>query len=228
MSHEHHGETDYPARSRRSRSGQRGGRRAGRGAADGRPGDEAPRDPEELARAICLRLLSDRPRTRAQLATALARRGLPEETVVAVLDRFSEVGLIDDAAFARAWVSSRHRGRGLARGALARELKSRGVAGETVGEALTEVDSETERQTARELVRRRLRTMRGVPAEAAFRRLANLLARKGYPPGVTFQTVRDILAEAEENAEFADAIDVDALAASVEDDPASGNGPDHR
>src|SRR5690606_41881804 len=81
------------------------------------------RDPGEVAREICLRLLAVRPRTRAALATALYRRGIPEDTVTEVLDRYGEVGLIDDAAFARAWVTSRHHGKGLARRALAGELR---------------------------------------------------------------------------------------------------------
>ncbi|MBA3250380.1 MAG: regulatory protein RecX, partial [Geodermatophilaceae bacterium] len=79
---------------------------------------DAPGDPESTARIICLRLLTLAPRTRAQLAQALERRGVPPAASEAVLDRFDEVGLIDDAAFSRAWVASRHAGRGLAGRAL--------------------------------------------------------------------------------------------------------------
>ena len=77
-----------------------------------------------------------RPRTRAELAKALARKEISDEVIAEVLDRYDEVGIIDDAAFARAWVSSRHQGRGLARRALANELRQRGVAAEVAGEAL--------------------------------------------------------------------------------------------
>src|SRR6202045_3914428 len=84
-------------------------------------------DPEAQARQICLRLLTIAPRTRAQLAQALHRRGVPAEAAETVLSRFADVGLIDDAAFARAWVESRHHSRGLARRALTAELRQRGI-----------------------------------------------------------------------------------------------------
>ncbi|MFG3696576.1 regulatory protein RecX [Micromonospora sp. NPDC047620] len=172
----------------------------------------APRDESEVAREICLRQLAVRPRTRAELAGALAKRGISEEVSATVLDRYDEVGIIDDAAFARAWVSSRHAGRGLARRALANELRQRGVDGEVASEALGELDEETEAETARALVERKLRSARGEP-DAVFRRLVAMLARKGYPPGVAIRAVKDALAaQSAEAAEFAEQIDADALA----------------
>ncbi|MEG3633776.1 regulatory protein RecX [Micromonospora palythoicola] len=193
-----------------SRGGAGSARRAGGSARDGAAA--APRDEAEVAREICLRQLAVRPRTRAELATALARRGISEETADQVLDRYDEVGIIDDAAFARAWVSSRHAGRGLARRALANELRQRGVDGDTASEALDELDETTEAETARALVERKLRTARGEP-DAVFRRLVGMLARKGYPAGVAIRAVKDaIAAQSAEAAEFAEQIDADALA----------------
>ncbi|WP_341719663.1 regulatory protein RecX [Micromonospora sp. FIMYZ51] len=211
----------------RPRRGRRApGNETDPGAADaGWPGtgppDEAagaaPRDEAEVAREICLRQLSVRPRTRAELAAALARRGISEETSTEVLDRYDEVGIIDDAAFARAWVTSRHAGRGLARRALANELRQRGVDGDTASEALGELDETTEAQTAQALVRRKLRTARGEP-DAVFRRLVGMLARKGYPPGVAIRAVKEALAaQSAEAAEFAEQIDADALADAEEE-----------
>lgn len=174
--------------------------------------DERPRDESEVAREICLRQLAVRPRTRAELAGALARRGISAEVAAEVLDRYDEVGMIDDAAFARAWVSSRHAGRGLARRALATELRQRGVDTETAREALGELDEETEAATARTLAERKLRSAAGSP-EAVFRRVVGMLARKGYPPGVALRAAKDALAaQSAEAAEFAEQIDADALA----------------
>jgi regulatory protein len=165
-----------------------------------------------VAREICLRQLAVRPRTRAELAAALAKRGISDEVSAEVLDRYDEVGIIDDAAFARAWVSSRHAGRGLARRALANELRQRGVDGDVAREALGELDETTEAETARALVERKLRVTRGEP-DAVFRRLVGMLARKGYPPGVAIRAVKDALAaQSAEAAEFAEQIDADALA----------------
>ncbi|WP_327044664.1 recombination regulator RecX [Microbispora sp. NBC_01189] len=152
-----------------------------------------PADPEAVARAICLRLLTMAPKTRAQLADALRKRDVPEEAANAVLERFSEVGLIDDEAFAAAWVTSRHAGRGLARRALAQELRRRGVAEETVEGALERLDPDEETETARRLVERKLAGTRGVEPQARMRRLVGMLARKGYAPGLAFRIVREAI-----------------------------------
>ncbi|GAA0550944.1 hypothetical protein GCM10010172_36430 [Paractinoplanes ferrugineus] len=165
----------------------------------------------ERAREICLRQLAVRPRTRAELAKVLARKEISDEVIAEVLDRYDEVGIIDDAAFARAWVSTRHQGRGLARRALANELRQRGVPAEVAGEALDALDDEDEAATARALVDRKLRTATGAP-DAVFRRLVGMLARKGYPAGVAIRAVKDALADRDaEAAEFADGIDADAM-----------------
>ncbi|MQA25934.1 MAG: RecX family transcriptional regulator [Micromonosporaceae bacterium] len=156
---------------------------------------------------MCLRLLALRPRTRAELATALRRRAVPDEVAESVLERYSEVGMIDDAAFAEAWVTSRHHGRGLARRALGHELRRKGVDSPTVSRALDQLDPDTERETAEALVRRRLRTLSGAPPDAAFRKLVGMLARKGYSAGLSVRVVRDAVAEAAEAAE----LELDAL-----------------
>jgi regulatory protein len=133
------------------------------------------------------------PRTRAQLATTLARRGFPEETVERVLDRFSDVGLIDDVAFAQAWVDSRHAGRGLARRALAYELRARGIEEETAATAVARLTPAQEENTARDLVRRRLRATVGEDTQARIRRVAGALARKGYPAVLAFRLIKEEL-----------------------------------
>lgn len=156
--------------------------------------DRLAADPETVARNICLRLLTGQPRTRAELATALATRGVPAEAAEAVLTRFGEAGLIDDAAFARAWVETRQRGRGLGRSALAGELRRKGIDRDVVHDALELVNSDDELAAARQLVTRKLAGTRGVPAAARARRLVGLLARRGYPAGVAYRVVREALA----------------------------------
>ncbi|MEV5380633.1 recombination regulator RecX [Streptomyces nondiastaticus] len=180
--------------------------RTGGGApSSSRAGDTgAPPRPEEQARAICLRLLTGSPRTRKQLADALAKRGIPDEVAEEVLSRFEDVGLIDDAAFAGAWVESRHHGRGLARRALARELRTKGVDSAVIDEAVGQLDSEQEERTARELVERKLRSTRGLDREKRLRRLAGMLARKGYSEGLALRVVRRALEEEGEDPEVLD------------------------
>jgi regulatory protein len=150
-------------------------------------------DPEAVARQICLRLLTTAPRTQAQLATALRRKGVPEDAAAAVLARFAEVKLIDDAMFARAWVDSRHYGRGLASRALGAELRQRGVPRDDIQAALSELSPDVELETARGLIARRLPGTAGMPAPARIRRLAGVLARKGYSSGLAYRVVRDAL-----------------------------------
>ncbi len=149
-----------------------------------------PEDPEQVARQILLRRLSDQPRSRAELAASLARRQVPAQVAERLLDRFEEVGLVDDGAFAQAWVDSRHRGRGLARRALAYELRHKGVADDVTHEALGSVDDDSERETARGLVDRKFAPLRRLDRARAERRLVAMLARKGYGQGLAISVVR--------------------------------------
>ena len=157
-------------------------------------------DPEARARQICLRLLTAAPRTRAQLAQAMHRGGVPDEAAEAILARFTDAGLIDDAAFARAWVESRHYSRGLSRRTLSAELRRQGVHSEEIREAVDTLDPDQEVATARRLVERKMAGTRGQPPEVRVRRAAAALARKGYPAGLVFRLIKEVL-EQEGSAE---------------------------
>ncbi|MFD0278819.1 regulatory protein RecX [Kitasatospora sp. NPDC127111] len=152
-------------------------------------------DPETRARDICLRLLTGAAKSRKQLADALRKREIPDEVAGQVLARLEEVGLIDDAAFAQAWVESRHAVRGLSRRALAQELRTKGVTGEPAERALAQLDQDDETEAARALVERKLRTTRGLERQARMRRLVGVLARRGYSEGLAFRVVREALDE---------------------------------
>ncbi len=153
------------------------------------------RDPREAAREICLQQLAFSPRTRAELAAKLSNRGIPDDAAQEVLGRFAEVGIIDDALFAQMWVTSRHRGRGLAGRALQQELRRKGVDDDVARDAVDTLEPDEERATARALVDRRIASTRGLAADARVRRLAGMLARKGYSAGVAFAVVREALAQ---------------------------------
>jgi regulatory protein len=163
-------------------------------------------DPEARARQICLRLLSLAPRTRSQLADALHDRGVPDDAAHAVLDRCADVGLSDDAAFARAWAESRHYRRGLAGRALQAELRRRGVDDDQIRDAIDELGPDAEVTTARRLVQQKLASTRGLAPEARIRRLAGMLARKGYPAGLAFRVIREVM-EAEGANEALEAVE---------------------
>jgi regulatory protein len=172
----------------------------------------------------CLRLLTAAPRTRAQLDQALRRRQVPQQAADAVLDRLARAGLINDTVFAKAWVESRHHGRGLARRALTAELRQRGVGEETVRDAIAELTPEQEEAAARRLVTAKLAATRGRPLDTRVRRLMGLLARKGYPPGMAYRVVREALEQ--EKTDTGDSgmdieaiIDAQAVPEAPEDEP---------
>jgi regulatory protein len=150
-------------------------------------------DPESVARKILLDQLTGRARSRSDLEKKLAQRNVPADVSARLLDRFEEVGLVDDAAFAREWVAQRQEGRGLARRALAQELRRKGIDDEVARNALDDIDDGDELEAARLLVRRKLRSVRGLERDKAVRRLVGMLARKGYGRGVAYRVVREEL-----------------------------------
>ncbi|TRW45034.1 regulatory protein RecX [Georgenia yuyongxinii] len=152
-------------------------------------------DAEEVARTIALRQLTAAPRSRAQLEEALARRDVPADVAARVLDRFTEVGLVDDVAYAEMLVRTRHAERGLARRALAQELRRKGIDAEVAEVALEQVDDADEETAARRLVEKKARSTAGLDRQVRRRRLAAMLARKGFGPGVAVRVIDEVLAE---------------------------------
>ncbi|MCX5210556.1 recombination regulator RecX [Kitasatospora sp. NBC_00240] len=209
-----HGQEEYPEQhadepdreyGRRADGRRPGGRRQkGRSQGEREPATARPQesaDPAARARDICLRLLTGTAKTRKQLADALRKREIPDEVADEVLTRLEEVGLIDDAAYADAWVESRHAARGLARRALAQELRTRGVAGELVEQAMAQLGPDEEAEAARALVERKLRATKGLEQQARTRRLVGMLARRGYSEGLAYRVVREALGEEDDGQE---------------------------
>ncbi|WP_320416875.1 regulatory protein RecX [Arthrobacter jinronghuae] len=188
------------------RSGKKSGRgrqaRGQQGADAGPPEEAVPLTPEEAyaeAKAIVLRQLTASPKSRKQLETKLAEKDIPPDAAAAVLDRFEEVQLVDDAEFARLWVRSRSQSKSLARGALRRELTEKGIAPDLAAEALEQVSADDELEAARALARKKLQMSadlsdRGV-RDKQTRRLVGMLARKGYSPSLGFRVAAEIIGE---------------------------------
>ncbi|OIN80564.1 recombination regulator RecX [Mycobacterium malmoense] len=145
---------------------------------------------EEQARALCLRLLTARARTRAELSGQLAKRGYPDDVSARVLDRLAAVGLVDDADFAEQWVQSRRANAGKGKRALAAELHTKGVDNDVITAVLGGIDAGAERDRAQQLVRSKLRreNLDGDQTRVA-RRLVAMLARRGYSQGMAYDVV---------------------------------------
>ncbi|MFE7408389.1 regulatory protein RecX [Isoptericola sp. NPDC057559] len=194
------GETEDDPSGGRRRSGTRQPRRTVAERLES--GDLSLEDAAEKARETLLRILTAAPKSRAELEQSLARKGYPEAVVAPVLNRFDEVGLVDDAAYADMLVRTRHAERGLSRRALAMELRRRGIDEETAADALEQVDGDDEHEAALALARKHVARTRGLDRDVRVRRAVGALGRKGYAPGVSFGVVRDALSE--EGADDAD------------------------
>ncbi|HSP39126.1 MAG TPA: RecX family transcriptional regulator [Frankiaceae bacterium] len=150
------------------------------------------------AHDLCLRMLTDRARTRHELNEVLRNEGLTGEIIDSVLNRLVALRLIDDAAYAESFVRSRQRA-GVAKRSVTRELHAKGIAEPEAEAALATIDPKHERETARLLATRRAARTVGMPIEARRRRLYGLLARRGYPSDLVRSVVDQVLGEAQED-----------------------------
>lgn len=164
---------------------------------------------ERLCRETALRLLSTRARSRHEIEENLRGKELPAEAITHVMDRFEEVGLIDDEAFAQAWVESRNRSKGYASARLAQELRRKGIAEEHIAAALEQLDGDELRAQAENLALKRLGHNDLPPdrygpdrkeREKVMRRIVSHLQRKGYAPGVCMAATRSAM-ERHDNGE---------------------------
>jgi regulatory protein len=159
------------------------------------PAEDEPGDPETVARTICLRLLTQRARTRSELAKALSRRGVPGEVADRVLIRFVEVGLIDDAAVAQSFAVSQHRDRALSARAVAARLRERGIPEHLVQSAIGEIDADSEASTAARLAQRKLQSLRNADPATRRRRVYGMLLRRGYAADLATRVVAETVGQ---------------------------------
>lgn len=154
---------------------------------------QADADPHAAARGIALRRLTAAPRTAHELRGDLLARGVDAAIADEVVERYLEVGLLDDEAYARMWVSSRARSRGSARPVLRQELRRKGVDDAVIAQVLAEVDDGQEAARGRAIVEARLAATARLDPQARMRRLVGALMRRGYGAGTAQRIVREAL-----------------------------------
>ncbi len=142
--------------------------------------EEPASDPYEVGRLIALRLLEVKPRTVSELRDRLCDRGIPQEVADELVGRYVEVGLLDDRAYAKLWVESRIRSRGLGVSSLRRELRMRKVPDEIIAEVLEQIDIEDTQQAAVRQVRGRVARCELPLSIKDERRLLAYLMRRGH------------------------------------------------
>ena len=143
------------------------------------------------ARVQALRLLSRAAHTRRGLARKLAARGFGLPAIRSALSRMTELGYLDDRAFAESWMRSRLSVGKDGGTALYRGLLARGVARPLAEEVLSETYSyEEETRNGRRLVQ-------GLSRNAAIRRLAG----RGFRSRAIAAVIREIPRTARESRE---------------------------
>ncbi|MDO5067397.1 MAG: regulatory protein RecX [Propionibacteriaceae bacterium] len=148
----------------------------------------------EFARRIALRMIETRSRSEAELREKLAAKAVPPELIDELMSRFTEVGLIDDEAYARALVRTRGEVNRHGYSRIRRELQQRGVDADLAEAALAELEPEQELSNAMAFATRRMRTLRGLEPHVIRRRLHGALARRGFNGGICTRVVEELLA----------------------------------
>jgi regulatory protein len=152
--------------------------------------------PEETVREYCLRALGRRLHSRRELELKLARKGHRGPHVSLVLDRFTEVGLINDESFARAYVASRQSRRPRGARALSMELAARGVARETIKQVL-DSDLEDPLEAALRALKPRVRSLQALPGDKGWNRGMGFLQRRGFDMSVAKSALERLLKDLE-------------------------------
>jgi regulatory protein len=159
-------------------------------------------DPAVVLEAAA-RFLEARARSIAEVRRRLRSAGYQAELIEGAISRLKELGMLDDATFARAWVESRDRARPRGERALRQELSLKGVDRAVLDEVLADrradraPDAEdVDAAGAERLLARNARTLVRVADPRARRQRAYaLLARNGFDPGVCAEVARRFVDE---------------------------------
>lgn len=143
----------------------------------------------ERISADAYRLLAHRSRSRKELAQRLAAKGHSAEAIDAVIARLADDGLLDDAAFAKAFVADKQRLGGWGAVRITRELAKLGVPADVVSASLDRAEGPDDVTRARELLERR--GPAAAPLDAAKRRAYDYLVRRGFAHETAYRTVQE-------------------------------------
>jgi len=146
-----------------------------------------------------LHFLSYRPRSSTEVRQNLTKRDIPEPLVEATIARLREGGLLNDAAFAQAWVENRSAFRPRSKSALRVELRRKGLDDEVIGSVLEEqVDEEA---LARQAARKYARRLAGLEWPDFRQKLGGFLARRGFSYATAAPVVSEVWKELSQTAD---------------------------
>jgi regulatory protein len=145
------------------------------------------------AKNTAYRYLTIRSRSCSELAQKLRDREFPPSIISSVIDHLEKLGYLNDEQFAREWVATRVRSRGLGRRRLEQELRMKGVRPDIIRDTLgTLFDDASEADIARREADRKLRTLTRFEPEVRRRRLAGFLERKGFSSEIIHTILRTV------------------------------------
>ena len=155
--------------------------------------------PGEACREQALRLLDRRAHSVAELRRKLRVRGFAAPAIDTVLDDLQRRGLVDDTAFAAAWIEEKRRSsRPVGRLRIQAELRRRGVTPDAIaaaepaaGPAPDEAEEELGRALA--ALRQKLKSRRPAGDPRAERaRLSRFLAQRGFTGDIVRKAMEQI------------------------------------
>jgi regulatory protein len=149
----------------------------------------------DAAKQVLLRRLSNAPRTRKELAKDLKDKDISDEVANVALDRFEEVGLINDQALALNYVSSQHERKGIGKNALRQQLRAKGVSDDVALEAISQISDDQEFQAAFALACKKIRSLQKDDAKTQLRKIVGVLARKGYSSNLAFRVAKEVITD---------------------------------
>ena len=149
----------------------------------------------DAAKQVLLRRLSHAPRTRKELAQDLKDKDISDDVANLALERFEEVGLINDQALASNYVSSQHERKGLGKNALRQQLRAKGVSDDVALEAVSQISEDQEFQAAFALACKKIRSLQRDDAKTQLRKIVGVLARKGYSSNLAFRVAKEVITD---------------------------------
>jgi regulatory protein len=157
------------------------------------------------------RFLEARARSTAEVRRRLTYAGYRVDLVDGAVERLSDLGMLDDESFARAWVESRDRARPRGERAIREELRRKGVDRAVVDAVLDDRrrtaggDLPVDRAAAERLLERHGRALARVADPRVRRQRAYaLLARNGFDPDTCRAVALTVVADDPDSAETVD------------------------
>jgi regulatory protein len=145
---------------------------------------------EEDIRSFVLKKLERTAQPSGKVREALVAKGFAKEIFEPIIDRFIEVGLIDDYALAKSYVDHSLTRKGKSKTMIARELRDKGLTADAVNEAIATIDADRESDAANAIAEQKIRSLTRFDQAERSKKLAAFLSRKGYASNVVWAAVR--------------------------------------